>query len=97
MTNVLIPALDGCGMLRSAEAHDLVDHSLVKPLLQMADFNSLIASSQEHQVPIFELTEEQLEQKGRVLENTQKSQESFRKLFDDAAKRVISAIDADGA
>jgi hypothetical protein len=52
-------------------------------------------SSQEHQVPIFELTAAQLEQKGRVLITTQKSQEDFRKLFSAAADRVIAAIDAD--
>jgi hypothetical protein len=48
-------------------------------------------------VPIFELTADQLEQKGSVLEITQKSQKEFRKLFSAAADRVISAIDADRA
>jgi len=62
----------------------------------MPDFNSLIASSQEHQVPIFELTPAQLEQQGRVLEITQASQSEFKKLFDKAADRVILAIDAEG-
>jgi alpha-galactosidase len=65
-----------------------------RPLLQMPDFNSLIASSQEHQVPIFELTPQQLEQQGRVLAITQTSQDRFRTLFDEAADRVLRVVDA---
>ncbi|MFC0147358.1 hypothetical protein ACFSUK_28110 [Sphingobium scionense] len=60
----------------------------------MPDFNSLIARSQEHQVPIFELTPEQLEQAGSVLASSQKSQDQFRQLFNDAAKRTIKVVDA---
>lgn len=94
---VLIPALEASGMSMAAETYEKAGYSPIEPLLQMPDFNSLIASSQEHQVPIFELTAEQLEQKGRVLKITQKSQEDFRKLFSSAADRVIAAIDADCA
>jgi hypothetical protein len=65
-----------------------------EPILQMPDFNSLIARSQEHQVPIFELTAEQLQQVGRVLDITQGSQEDFRKLFAQAAERTIRVVDA---
>ena len=65
-----------------------------QPLLQMPDFNSLIASSQEHQVPIFELTAKQLEQQGSVLANTQASQKQFQQLFDAAADRVLRIVNA---
>jgi len=63
-----------------------------EPLLQMSDFNGLIARSQEHQVPIFELTDDQLKLGGGVLENTKESMARFRGLFDQAADRVISLI-----
>lgn len=59
-----------------------------KPLLQMPDFNSLIARSQENQVPIYELTDKQLQQEGIVLERTKKSMREFRKLFTSAAAKV---------
>jgi hypothetical protein len=62
----------------------------------MPDFNLLIASSQRHQVPIFELAPEQIEQQGRVLETTQGSQDDFQNLFDQAANRVIAALNAEG-
>jgi len=95
VTNILIPALREYNMLLEEESYEAGGYAVTTPILQMPDFNSLIASSQTHQVPIFELTAEQLDQKGRVLEVTQASQEEFRRLFDEAADRVIAAIDAD--
>jgi cellulose biosynthesis protein BcsQ len=96
VTDTLIPALKDCGMMMKDDAYKAAGYDPSEPLLQMPDFNSLIASSQQHQVPIFELTPAQLEQKGRVLEITQASQSEFKKLFDKAADRVILAIDAEG-
>ncbi len=70
------------------------DYDPKQPILQMPDFNSLIARSQEHRVPIFELTPVQLEQVGSVLASSQASQEQFRQLFNQAAERTIRVIDA---
>jgi cellulose biosynthesis protein BcsQ len=96
VTKTLIPALKECGMLMKDDVYKTAGYDVSQPLLQMPDFNSLIASSQEHQVPIFELTPKQLEQQGRVLEITRASQTEFRKLFEEAADHVISALDAEG-
>ena len=63
-----------------------------QPLLQMSDFNALIARSQEHQVPIFELTDEQLHQAGVVLDRTKESMNRFRELFSEAADRILQII-----
>lgn len=86
---VLVPALTAAGMLLPEAVYTRAGFSPEKPLLQMSDFNSLIASSQKYQVPIFNLTDQQIEQAGIVLENTKASMEQFRKLFSDAADRVI--------
>lgn len=94
---MLIPALDKCGMMLPPEVYEAGGYIPSDPILQMPDFNSLIARSQEHQVPIFELTADQLQQVGRVLDTTQGSQEDFRKLFDQAADRTLRVIDALGA
>jgi len=93
--DTLLPALERSDMLMKSEVYSKAGYSLDEPLLQMPDFNSLIAKSQTHQVPIFELTAKQLEQEGRVLDITQGSQEEFRKLFEQAAERVIAVVDAD--
>ena len=89
---VLIPALEGCGMMMAEAKYQAAGFDPHEPLLQMPDFNSLIASSQRHQVPIFELSPQQIEQVGRILVNTQESQQKFRELFNSAAQRVISLI-----
>lgn len=58
------------------------------PLLQ----NSLIARSQEHQAPVFELADSQLKQERVVLEATKDSMYKFQELFSQAAERVIKII-----
>jgi cellulose biosynthesis protein BcsQ len=94
---ILVPALEKSGMMMKASSYKAAGYEPHQPLLQMPDFNSLIASSQRHQVPIFELTPQQIEQQGRVLETTQSSQDDFRNLFDQTAIRVVTALDAEGA
>ena len=66
------------------------DSVVSRPLLQVPDFNSLIARSQEHNAPVFDLTDEQLQQDGVVLETTKKSMNQFRALFAEGADRIIA-------
>ena len=61
-----------------------------QPLLQLSDFNTLIALSQEHKAPVFDLSDEQLEKEGIVLEKMKKSMIKFRDLFSDGADRIIT-------
>lgn len=42
-------------------------------LINIADFNSLIAQSQTHTTPVFLLTQEQIEQSGKVWANMKKA------------------------
>lgn len=94
IANTLIPTLESCDLMLDRSIYEVAGYDPSLPILQMPDFNSLIARSQEHQVPIFELTAQQLDQVGQVLVNTQASQESFKTLFSSAADRVISVVDA---
>jgi cellulose biosynthesis protein BcsQ len=88
----LVPALGKAGMMLDDQQYKAAGFAPYLPLLQMSDFNSLIARSQEHQVPIFELTDDQLDQVGVVLKTTKASMENFRALFDEAADRVLKLI-----
>ena len=63
------------------------------PILQMSDFNSLIALSQKHQSPVFALKDEQIEQTGIVLARTKKSMDNFKELFEEAADTILRLID----
>lgn len=58
-------------------------------LTKISNFNSLIALSQEHGTPIYDLTSQQLRQTGKVLINNQAKQEEFRQTFEDLADKVI--------
>jgi cellulose biosynthesis protein BcsQ len=86
----LIPALASCDMLMPAEAYASIGLADGKPLLQMSDFNGLIALSQKHKVPVFALSDTQLEQTGVVLQRTKTSMNKFRTLFSEAADRIIA-------
>ena len=61
-----------------------------QPLLQLSDFNTLIALSQEHKAPVFDLSDHQLKKEGIVLETMRKSMNKFRDLFSDGADRIIT-------
>ncbi|WP_092717769.1 ParA family protein [Rhizobium multihospitium] len=92
VVEVLIPVLREKDMLLPVEAYAKAGLKVGEPLLQMSDFNGLIAQSQKHSAPVFALTDEQLEQTGIVLERTKRSMEQFDKLFSEAADRVIALV-----
>ena len=89
----LIPVLKDKDMLLPSQVYEEVNLQIEKPLIQMSDFNSLIALSQKHQVPVFGLNDEQLEQRGVVLETTRKSMHRFQDLYADGADKIIKLID----
>jgi cellulose biosynthesis protein BcsQ len=92
VAETLLPALRNAGMVMPDQVYHDAGFKPHQPLLQMSDFNALIARSQEHQVPIYELSDEQLEQVGIVLTTTKKSMCRFSELFSDAANRVLKII-----
>lgn len=86
----LIPALEKAKML---DPTIFKQRSGIDPwtaLLEVADFNSLIALSQEHQVPIYALTQEQANQSGAVWDQTRENMATFEKSFSECADRVIA-------
>lgn len=89
----LFPILKAHEMVLSEAAYEAVGLEPGDPVLQLSDFNSLIALSQKHQAPIFALTDEQLEQTGIVLERTKKSMHNFFELFDNSANTISKLIE----
>ena len=92
MAEALLPILQDNDLLLNDQEYQNGNADPSKPILQMSDFNTLIARSQEHQVPVFELSDDQLGQSGTVLENTRESMARFEKLFREAANKVIGVI-----
>jgi cellulose biosynthesis protein BcsQ len=86
----LVPALEKAGLVDSIDFQSRVGSPPHKPIMEVSDFNSLIAESQEHQVPVYGLTPELLKQKGAVWEQNQASMEVFDNAFSDCAKKIIA-------
>ena len=57
-------------------------------LINIADFNSLIAQSQKHNVPVFALSDAQIEQAGVILATMKTSRDLFKDSFDALANSI---------
>jgi cellulose biosynthesis protein BcsQ len=89
--NILAPALRGENMIINKE--EFPNHSLADTPFNLAnipDFNSLIAQSQKHNVPIFALSKYQIDQQGVILTSMVKNRDNFLTIFMQLAKDVIS-------
>lgn len=91
MRDDLVPALAEVGMLHVGEYKAKLGLDPWEPIMEVADFNSLIALSQNCQVPVFALTPEQVGQQGAVWRQTEQSMAVFRYAFSTCADRVIAA------
>ena len=57
--------------------------------MEASDFNSLIALSQEHQIPVYALTPN-IVGKGAVWDQAKENMDVFYSGFEDCAKKVIA-------
>jgi cellulose biosynthesis protein BcsQ len=86
----LIPTLRQSNMMLPNQAYKDQGMTDNLSLAKISNFNSLIALSQQHRTPVYELTAQQLAQTGVVLQNNQKKQEEFRITFSDLADKIIA-------
>lgn len=84
----LVPVLEKCNMIIPYKS---CNYDEAYNLINIADFNSLIAQSQSNNTPVFLLTQEQVQKSGSVWENMQKNIEEFNQTFNRLADRVINA------
>lgn len=78
----LVPALSASKMAIDKGAFEsVVGSGSSYQLAQIADFNSLIAKSQEHATPVFALSDDQLMQRGKILQRMQHQREDFKQSF----------------
>lgn len=91
MDTTLVPALQALNMVVSPATFTAASPGDTPyNLANIADFNTLIAQSQIHNVPVFALTDTQIERVGVVLEKMIASRDNFLTTFNALAKCVIS-------
>ena len=64
-------------------------------LISIGDFNSLIAQSQKYGKPVFELTEEEIAQTGKSLQEMKENQKLFKESVNKLAERIGCLIEDD--
>ena len=84
------PALDAAGLAFDESTYEAAGISESRVLGQVQEFNSLLPKSQDHRVPVFALTDEQLGQVGIVLDGSRTQIASLRRIFSDMADRIIA-------
>jgi chromosome partitioning protein len=89
VNDTLVPALKSQNMVVS-EKDFTASGALDSPynLANIADFNSLIAQSHTHNVPVFALNDAQLERVGVILATMKASRDGFLKVFNQLAVSV---------
>jgi cellulose biosynthesis protein BcsQ len=85
----LVPALAKAGL--TFTDNEYAEAGIERHILGLVhEFNSLLPKSQEHRVPVYELTKEQLGWAGTVLENSMERVSSLNRVFRDIATRLNS-------
>lgn len=87
--SVLVPILESKKMLLKPEEYSKAQASLDEFLMEIPDFNSLIALAQNLQKPVFALTDEDLEATGVVARIQGNNRDHFDEIYESGAKKII--------
>lgn len=82
--NKLVPKLQQSSLL----LEEKYDNNYI--IAEIPNFNTLIAYSQEHSVPVFALNAEKLKQSGAVWASSKEKIAHFREVFSNLAEKIIS-------
>jgi cellulose biosynthesis protein BcsQ len=87
----LFPVLQKYDLTLEPQLYDDAGVGLTKHycLAEIPDFNTLIATSQDNQTPVFALADEMFKHVGTVLEQDILKREEFKRIFKDFADKII--------
>ncbi len=90
----LFPALQHHGIVLADQIYRDVGNSPAESfcVAQIPDFNTLIATSQEHKTPVFALDDSMFGHVGTVLEQDKQTRDKFHQIFSEFGARVISLV-----
>lgn len=86
---VLMPALDASGLLYDKKKYSDAKSPVDEFLIEVPDFNSLIAISQSLSKPVFELNRDDIMNSGSVADNQVQNANKFNKIYKSAADKII--------
>lgn len=84
-----VPALEETGFLLDAEVYARAHAPLDEFLLEIPDFNSLIAVSQVVSKPVFALDQRDIGSSGVVFETQDKSIDDFNRAYNEGTRKII--------
>lgn len=90
--NQLAPVLDDNEMLLSEEKYDQILENEDYCLSLVPDFNTLVTKSEDSKTPVYDLSEDQIDEAGIVLDNQKEKRDDFNRIFEDMSRKVISAV-----
>ncbi|GAA3934412.1 AAA family ATPase [Chitinophaga oryziterrae] len=95
VVNNFVPAMNKINMLLEKEKYESMGEEFMQSycLVQIPDFNTLIATSQEHKTPVFDLKDDMFGHVGAVLKQDQKKRKEFLEIFSKLADAIISLTD----
>lgn len=88
--DVLLPSLKQSNLLLDEKEYANAKANLDSFLIEVPDFNSLIAIAQSLSKPVFELTKDDIANSGSVADNQVESAKKFDKIYKSAAEKIIS-------
>lgn len=91
--DILLPKLEGKGMLFSAEEYAAAGVQANLELAEIKDFTSLGQKGNLYNVPVFELNEKMLDQRGTVLRKSLENVGMFRNIYAGIADNIIKLLD----
>lgn len=86
----LLPALNKAGLLYELSHYAAANAPVNDFMIEVPDFNSLVASSQEHSKPVFTLTPQDLNSSGVIAETQEQSVAKFRRIYGDGSDKVMA-------
>lgn len=92
MKSSLLESLKGSGMLLDDSIYELAGANPKNFLLEVPDFNGLIAISQDLSKPVFTLTKEEIQTSGSVANNQLSNVGDFNKIYAAGAKKIIDIV-----
>ena len=93
VNNMLVPAFSDEHMLFPNEKYGDVGLSKSKELMKIKDFQGLAPKCQQYKVPVFALSDEELEASGAALDGMTKNREVFKKMYEEVCEKVISLLE----